>query len=109
MVDDESRQLTLADPVDPETLAKLSEVENAKLQVGAQLLELEQDRVRLLAAAHRLEEQRMRVYEKILIDRGVTGHEPVEIDAETGAINLMRPGAQEAASPESPEDPPPES
>lgn len=100
MSDEKSPQLSLADPVDKATLIKLGELENGRLQVGAQLLDLEQEKIKLMTAAHRLDEQRTRVYEKILIDRGIGGHEPVEIDAETGKVTLLRPPKPADESPE---------
>jgi len=99
MSDDEKRKLTINDPVGVETLGQLHELESRRSQIGSQLLDLEQDRVKLLAAAHRLDEQRNRVYEKLLLDRGITGTEPVEIDAETGKITLLRPAGEPTASP----------
>ena len=99
-----SKKLGLTDPVDKETLGRLEELENTRLQIGGQMLDLEQDKVKLLAATHRLDQQRTAIYEKILIDRGVSHTEAVEIDATTGSLRLLR--RAEALAPE-PEDPPP--
>lgn len=94
MADDDKRQLTLADPVDTDTLAQLAELEDTRLQVGGQMIDCEQEKIKLLAAAHRLDQRRSAVYEKILIDRGVSHTESVEIDAATGKLRLLRPGAE---------------
>lgn len=99
MADEKPRKLTLEDPVDRETLDRMGELENARHQLGVQLLDIEQDRVRLLAAAHKIDEQQSRYYEQILLKRGLPGNTRVEVDANTGRITLM----QAQKGPEKPE------
>ena len=65
------KKLTLEDPVDPETLKKLAELRDARLRIADQLLDLENDRVRMMVAVRQLDGEKNRVFEKILVDRGL--------------------------------------
>ena len=103
------RQLTLEDPVDAETLRQIEEVHNSRMVVAEQFLECEQEKMRLLAVAHRLDQQRNAIYEKLMLDRGITSSEQVEIDASTGKIALVSTSLKRQTTTEDPPpDPPPE-
>jgi len=84
----ETKRLSAEDPVDKATLDKLAELENARFQIGGQLLEIEQERVRLLAAAHQVDQQRQRLFEKVLLDRGLPPNAGVEINSSTGILKI---------------------
>lgn len=86
------KRLTREDPVEPELLTKLGELEQARNQIGGELLDVEQAKVRLLAAAHQLDQQRHRLFEKVLMDRGLSPKAVAEIDAKTGRIIVHREG-----------------
>ncbi len=88
MADETTRKLTLDDPVDAETLAQFNKLETARYEIGSQLLDLEQDRVRLLAAAHRVDEQRQRTFERILLERGLPPNTQVVVDSQTGRLQV---------------------
>ena len=114
---DDQKQLTVDDPVDTDTLGQLAELEDTRLQVGGQLIDCEQEKIKLLTAAHRLDQRRAAVYEKILIDRGIAHTEGVEIDGATGKLRLLRSAAGGPPEPSQPEvepqgaedeDPPPD-
>lgn len=83
-------KLTPNDPVDVETRRKLEELAAARYECGDRLLELEQDKVKLLVAVNRVDEERARIFEKILMERGLPLNTPVEIEAQTGAIKILR-------------------
>lgn len=95
----ETRRLTPEDSVDPETLKALEELANRRLQVADRVLDLEQEKVAALMAARDLDRQRTKIFEKVLIDRGISPTTPVEIDGKTGKIiPVMSPGQEQPAA-----------
>lgn len=80
---------TIKDPVKAETLAKFGELDNARYELGFRLLEIEQERVRLLAAAHQVDQQRQRLFEEVLLERGLEPGTPVSINDKTGEIKIL--------------------
>lgn len=93
-----NKKLTIDDPVDADTLAQFNKLESARYEIGSQLLELEQERVRLLSAAHRVDEQRQRTFERVLVDRGLPPNAQVEVDSNTGRLKLLKPEPAEQKS-----------
>ena len=89
--------LTLSDPVQADVLAKFSELDGARYELGLRLLELEQERVRVLAAAHQVDQQRQRLFEQVLIERGLQPGTPVSINDKTGEIKLLDRKAEVAS------------
>ena len=92
-------KLTINDPVSLEVLQEFNQLEAARHDIAMRLLALEQERVRLLAAAHQVDKQHERMFEKVLVDRGVAPNVPVEIDHTTGHVTL---GVSAASAPETP-------
>lgn len=86
---DTTRKLNISDPVEPETLAKFGELQAARLQAAERLLDLEQERIRTLRAASNIDNERQRLFEALLISRGLAPNAPVEIDAKTGRITQV--------------------
>jgi hypothetical protein len=82
-------------PVSPAELNRMTELDNAYMELGARLLDLENDKVKILVSARRIEEEKQRLFEKILMDRGIAPSTPVEIDRETGALSVIRRPGQE--------------
>jgi hypothetical protein len=87
---EDKKQLSLEDPVDPETLDQLRNLQDARAGLADNLLSLEQERIQLLAAARKVDDQRGRLFEKCLIDRGVSSTAIAEIDAKTGKIVVLK-------------------
>ena len=81
--------LTPDDPVPSETLKELTSLDRAHLELGGQLLAVEQERVRILSTAHQVEQQRKRLFEAILMERGMSPSTEVEIDSTTGKLTVM--------------------
>lgn len=96
---EETKKLTPNDPVDAPTRKKLEELGAARYDVADKLLELEQEKVKILVAANRIDEERNRIFEKILMERGLAPTTPIEIEAQTGNIRLLRPVVQPPAAP----------
>ena len=68
----------------------LQRLQQSRMSLGERLLDLEAEKVRLLAAVQRLDNEKTRVFEGILMERGLPPNSVVEIDAETGAITDPR-------------------
>ncbi len=89
----EPKRLTSEDPLEPENLRKFAEYQMHRERLAVQLLDLETERVQVLFAARRLDEERNKLFEKVLIDRGLHPQTAVEIDPQTGVIQVVRPVA----------------
>jgi hypothetical protein len=79
-------KLSITDPVDAETLRKFQQLQASRLQVAENLLNIEQDKIRLIRAASNIETERQRLFEGVLLTRGLPPNYPVEIDAKTGVM-----------------------
>ena len=99
MSNESEKKLTINDPVDPETLRKLDAVHVARQQLATQLLDLEEEKVRLLVAARPLRDERNKLFEKILIDRGLPPSFSVDVDLETGKLFPLGPLPKPKAEP----------
>src|SRR5271166_5496102 len=86
-----NRKPTLDDPVGAEVLAKLHELQGVEVDAALQLMELEQTKISLLAADRRVKDERHRIFEKLLMDRGLPPNTPATIDAGSGKITLAQP------------------
>jgi hypothetical protein len=95
---DEKRSLTPEDPVDAETLEHFRKLQEARQRFAESLLSLEQEKIQLLAAVKKLDDQRNRLFEGCLVERGMTPDTEVEIDARTGRISGP---SKETAAPKS--------
>jgi hypothetical protein len=91
MSDEDRKKLTPSDPVPPEVLHELTSLEEAHYTVGMKLLTLEEDKIGLLAASRQITIQKKRVFEAILMERGMEPTLNVEIDHKTGKINVLDP------------------
>lgn len=83
------KKLTVSDPVSTEDLARFGELQMARGQIAERLLELEQEKIRTLRAASNIDTERQRLFEKVLIERGLPPTATVEIEAKTGSIKLI--------------------
>lgn len=99
MSNESEKKLTINDPVDPETLKQLAAVHDARTQLALQLLEMEEEKVRLLVAARPLREERAKLFEKILIDRGLPPSFQVDIDLTNGRLYPLAPLPKTKAEP----------
>lgn len=101
MSEETPRRLTVNDPVDLETLEKFNQLEGARQEIASRFLEIEQERVRLLSAVHQVDQQHRRLFEKVLLDRGLQPNVPIDIESTTGKITIRdektpEPGASGA-------------
>lgn len=84
------KKLTLEDPMSAETLKKLEQLSSTKLQLCERYVELEDEKVRCLVGIRQLDQEKQRVFEKELMDRGLAPNTPVEVNAKTGKIALVK-------------------
>jgi chromosome segregation ATPase len=80
------RPLTPEDPVGAAVLEQLQHLQDARLEMGDRLLTLEQDRIQILGAVRKIDDQRNRLFESCLIDRGLPPTARAQIDGKTGKI-----------------------
>lgn len=98
-------KLTISDPMSKETLARFQELAEAKSVLCEQYFDLDAEKIRLTVAIKQIEHEKGRLFEKELVDRGVSPTAAVEVDGKTGLISLLTPGAPapEANAPVPPE------
>jgi len=91
------KKLTVNDPVDAETLLRIGELTGARYDVGERMLDLEQAKVSLLVTAKQIDDEKARLFNKILLERGLPPNTPVELNSDTGAIVVhQRPAPTDA-------------
>lgn len=76
-------------PISAETLTKLQKIQSARLNVADRLMDTELERVKLLATAQRLDIEKQRVFEGVLLERGLPLDTMLEVDATTGSIKYL--------------------
>lgn len=96
------QRLTLNDPVSKEEREYLQQLSQAKSGVADKLLELELEKVNLIAAARRIDLQIKGVFQKILVDRGQAPERMIQVDLDTGTIQMAQPSVQTPVKEEEP-------
>lgn len=81
--------LTLNDPVAKEVLIELGQLVLNKEQLALELLSLEQQKVRILSAAHQVDQRESKLFEQILVERGLPPNSAAEIDPKTGILKVL--------------------
>lgn len=84
----EKPRLTVDDPVPTETLKQFGQLEAANMQLSLRLMSLEKEKVLLLASSKRVDEQHQRLFESVLVERGIAPGTPADIDAKSGKVTL---------------------
>jgi hypothetical protein len=82
-------KLTPTDPVDEETMKKLSELHEARLKIADRVLDLEAEKIRLMVAVRQVDMEKNRIFEKVLVDRGLPPGFPINIEGSSGKIQLL--------------------
>lgn len=88
-IEPEQKRLTIDDPVDAETRARFTALQDSRLRVGDRLLDIELERVKLIRSASAIDNERQKLFERVLIERGLSPNQPVSIDSETGQIKSI--------------------
>lgn len=93
-------KLTVADPISQETLSKFQQLAQSRAQLSEQYVDLDNEKIRLQIAIRQIDQEKQRLFESVLVERGLTPTTPVEIDSQTGLINVLTPaGAPQAEEP----------
>lgn len=92
-------RLTVNDPVDKDTLARFAELERVYDNACRELMELKRHEVTLVATTSRVDAERTRLFEKVLIDRGLAPNTKIEIEGETGKLLIHTPQQAPQAQP----------
>jgi len=85
---DEKKTLTLNDPLDTETLTRLTELDKAREGMAARNLFLDEEKVKIMAALRRVQMESDEIFMKIRVDRGVDPDRNVRIDLKSGKVTL---------------------
>src|ERR1700679_1785256 len=83
-------KLTLTHPEDPATPTRIGEIQTRRFQLGDAMIDLEQEKVKILVESRKLDEEKNRLFAGILVSRSITPGVPVEIDPENGKISLIK-------------------
>jgi len=97
------KTLTIEDPIDQDTLRQLEQNSDHFVHVSTRLAELELEKVRIIVALRTLSDEKNRVIEKCLVDRGLSPNTMVEINPTTGQITSLRPPTKVAEAEVQPE------
>jgi len=98
----EAKRLTLDDPIPPETLTYFQKIMDARADIGIELLSLEEKKITLLAANKKLQEQHSRLFQGILMERGLPPTTMAQLDGRTGKLIIMQPAPPPSPEPEPP-------
>jgi hypothetical protein len=82
--------LTIDSPVGKDVVDKLEEMERARLVLSDRNMQIDVEKLRILNAVQGIEREHRKIYEKILLDRGLDPTLRVTVD-ETGKIELADP------------------
>ena len=94
---EESKRLTVNDPIDQATMDRFGELETTRVRLATQLLDFEDEKIKIMVASRRIDEEKQRLFEKVLMERGLAPTTPVEIEASTGLIKVIRAPERQAA------------
>jgi hypothetical protein len=88
-IEPEKKRLTPDDPVDEETRGRFTALNESRLRVGDRLLDIELERVKLIRSASAIDNERQKLFERVLIERGLSPSQPVSIDSATGQLKVL--------------------
>ncbi len=84
-----SKRLTLEDPVDEGMINRLGELQESWSNLAERNTQLDQEKIHILAALKRIDDEKGRLFEQVLIDRGLAPTRHIEIDAKTRLVRLL--------------------
>ncbi len=97
----EPQRLTIDDPIAQEALQQLSALHNARVELSERNASLDLEKIGVLAALRRLDEQKQQLFQSLLVERGLAPDTEVTINPRTGKVQLLRrkpDGTPEVAS-----------
>jgi len=85
------KRLTLEDPVDPEVLTHLEVLHNHWMDLAERNARLDQEKIQILAALKRLDDEKQKVFEAVQVERGISPTKMVSIDPKTRCVKILNP------------------
>jgi hypothetical protein len=89
MAEEQTAKLTLNDPVDAETMKKLSEIHEARMKVADRIVDLELEKIRLMVAVRQIDSEKNRIFEQVLTERGLPQGFPISVEGVSGKIQPL--------------------
>lgn len=81
---------TIQTPVPQEILGKFRILDENNAKVALRYMELEEEKIKLLRLRTAIAQERKKLFEGLLVERGLSPDYPVEINGETGVITPVR-------------------
>jgi hypothetical protein len=88
-IEQENKRLTIDDPIDEETRGRFYSLQDARLRTGDRLLDLELEKIKLIRSVSAIDNERQKLFERVLIERGLPPNQTVTIDSTTGKIEVI--------------------
>jgi lipase chaperone LimK len=89
-VDEKKEETTKEQPVPQEVIDRLDELDRVRSRLGQQLLDLENERISILATSRKLDEERGKIFQALLVERGLSPDTPVRIDPKTRVLSVIK-------------------
>lgn len=77
------------DPVSPDDLSRLAELDKTKTALALRLLDLENDKIRIMAASRRIEDEWGGLFRRFVEERGLDPQTRIEVNYKTGAVSVQ--------------------
>ncbi len=82
-------------PISQEDLARCIELDKHRTNLALRLLELENEKVRILAASKRIQDEWHGLFQRFAAERNVPEGDLVEVNFRTGDVAIVSPPKQE--------------
>lgn len=86
------KRLTVEDPVTPEQIEQLEQLQTAWTGLAEENARLDQRKIQILAALKRLGDEQSRLFEVIQIERGLSPRAKISIDPKSFLIEVLEAG-----------------
>ncbi len=82
-------RVILETPAGRQALDRLAELEATETEAALKLLALKREEAKIVALGRRVEDERLRIFGKLLTDRGFAPDTPTTIDSKTGKLTIV--------------------
>ena len=79
-------------------MKRIGEITQRRWALGELNLDLDQEKVKILVESRKLDDERKTIFAKVLSERGLAPNIPVEVDPESGKIELVKVNGQPVAT-----------
>lgn len=84
------RRLTLDDPVEEGIIEQLGQLQDSWMSLAERNTHLDQEKIHILAALKRIDDEKGKIFERALIERGLSPVLAVEIDAKSRKLKVLQ-------------------